>query len=185
MFFGINLLVVARMLQRTDGEVRVGCGSSKLNCHPQLFGQKLETQTREQMKETIPISASMSTKHRHDPNANQLIMAKATGATETLLMNSEVSGDGRPAVSRHAGRTTPPESIQQGNEFSNKTGENRIKPGLGLSSGTFFLFFLRGREGEIKREETLTARNPTRYGFLTRERMNSIITTTSYNFCHH
>ena len=48
------------------------------------------------MKETIPISASMSTKHRHDPNASQLIMAKATGATETLLMNSEVSGDGRP-----------------------------------------------------------------------------------------
>ena len=34
MSFGINLLVVARMLQRTDGEVRVGCGSSKLNCHP-------------------------------------------------------------------------------------------------------------------------------------------------------
>ena len=80
-------------------------------------------------------------------------------------MNSEVSGDECPQY--HGMQEEPHhQSIEQGNEFSNKTEENRTKPGLGLSSGTFCL---RDREGEIKRE-TLTARNPTRYDFLTRRK---------------
>ena len=60
-------------------------------------------------------------------SVSQLIMAKATEATETLSMNSEVSGDECRQYHGVPGRTTPPVELAAGknNKISNKMGQSQ------------------------------------------------------------